>query len=246
MGRFEPRWVPLALAAVLMLPGCSDSEGGDTETSDLIPDFRVIANPSGTLAFARLESSTLLNVRLPDADDLRVTAGDQDKLMGYAVDPVNGSYYTTTLVTPDAGQDIVFSVERDGAANAPNSHVSMPTPIQLTAPSVGTVIATGTQVNVSWSPSGLADEVTIVMTTTSCSGGGSTAPHGTLITGDPGTAAVAVPPSILPLSLPFGGSCAVNLRVERTRYGTPDPAFASGGSVIARQVDVRQVFVEPE
>src|SRR5512134_2049432 len=109
MGRLERRSGQALLAAFLLLLGCSDQEGGDTPTSELTPDFRVIANATTTSVFARMQSEALPSIRLPDGDELRVAAGTQDKAMGYAVDPVNGNYYTTSLVAPDLDEPIIFS-----------------------------------------------------------------------------------------------------------------------------------------
>jgi hypothetical protein len=246
MGRLD-RWSSqVCLASFLVLQGCSDPEGGDTATGDLSSDFRVIANPSTTTVFARLQSEALPSIRLPDGDELGVATGAQVKVMGYAIDPVNGNYYTTSLVAPALDQNIVISLTRDGAANAPDSRVTMPAAVRLSAPTIDSVIVVGTTMEVSWAPSGTDDDITIVLSTTECTGGGSTAPQGTEIVGDPGTASIVIPASLLPASLPFAGLCAVSVRVERTRFGTPDPAYAPGGTVIARQIDFRQIFVVPE
>jgi hypothetical protein len=235
------------IVATLSLAGaCADSEGGDTPTGDLTPDFRVIANPSTTNIFARLESQALPSIRLPDGDELRVTAGTQSKVLGYALDPVNGPYYTAQLVAPAVDEAVVFSLTRGGASSAPDSRVSMPAAIRLSAPTVDTVVETGSTLDVVWGPAGTGDQITIVLTTTECSGGGSTTPITTTVTGDPGAATIPIPTSLLPPGLPFDGLCAVSVRVERTRVGTADPAFASGGSVIARQIDFRRIYVVPE
>ena len=246
MGR-PKRWSSqVFLATFLLLQGCSDSEGGDTATGDLSPDFRVIGNPSTTSVFARLQSDALPSIRLPDGDELGVASGTQNKVMGYSVDPVNGNYYITSLVAPALDEPIVISLTRNGGENAPNSRVTMPAAIRLSAPTIDTVIFVGTTVQVSWAPSGTDDDITIVLTTTECTRGGSTAPQGTAIVGDPGTATLVIQASLLPAGLPFGGSCAVSVRVERTRFGTPDPAFKPGGSVMARQIDFRRIYVVPE
>lgn len=236
----------LALAAAALSLGCMNSDGGDTPTDQLTPDFRVIANPSTTTVFARLGNEDLLSIRLPDGDELRVASGTQEKALGYAVDPVNGAYYTGLLVAPALDEPVVFSLNREGEADAPNSRVTMPASMRISAPAADTLVLAGSDLIISWEPSGTADDISIVLSTTSCTGGGSTAPRGWAVDGDPGTATITVPVALLPPNLPFGGSCDVSLRLERTRSGTPDPAFASGGSVIARQIDFRNIFVTPE
>lgn len=245
MGWFNLRKLGVALA-VLGVAACGDTEGGDTPTGDLIPDFRLISNPSGVVAFGLLQGLTEPNIRLQDPDRLTVTAGDQAKTMGYAVDPVNGSYYTATLAAPAPDEVIVFALSRGGAASAPNSSVTMPVRATILSPTADTIVTTGTNITVTWNPAGSADEMAVVLTTTECTGGGSTSPQETLLVGDAGTASIAVPPALLPPSLPWNGYCSVSLRLQRTRYGTPDPAFASGGTVAARQLDIRRILVIPQ
>ncbi len=229
---------PLSLLVLVAgLAGCS-GDGSDTPTSELIPAFSIIGSGTQVQAFARLSSENFPSIRLPEEDAIRVVTPAQTRTMEFAIDPFNSEYYTTQLSAIDADQPVAFSLERSDGANAPNSVVAMPFIARLDAPAENAVAFTGSTLEINWEQFTGADVVTIVLQPVECPGTAFTQ----TLTGDPGTLTITVPATILP-TFPILGACAVDVRLERQRTGTLDPAYAAGGTIFARRFDSHRIFV---
>jgi hypothetical protein len=238
----------VALPTVLLvtaLAACSDSTGGGTPTSEISPSFTVSAAPNSiTFVFGRLEAASFVSVRLPEDDALVVSAGGQLKQMRWTVDPLGGGQYAASLTQIDGGTEVNISLTRSDGEGAPSSHVTMPTGLEVSAPVAGTSVTAGQDLLIAWAPSGLPDEMQVVMRTVSCTRVGAGNTVVTTLVGDPGSVTLAVDPSLLP-PLASGEQCEVDVQVQRLSNGVIDPAFA-GGSFQARQLDlVRIVVLQP-
>ena len=238
-----------AVPTVLLVTGlaaCSDSTGGSTPTSEISPHFSVSAAPNSiTFVFGRLEAQGFASVRLPDNDALIATAAGQVKQMRWTVDPRGGGQYASSLTQLDAGTVITISLSRGDGGDAPTSQVTMPAALSVTAPLAGVSVTAGDNLLVAWAPSGMLDQVQVVMRAVQCTRSGAGNTITTTVVGDPGSATVSVDPSLLP-PLASGEQCEVDVEVQRVSYGTVDPAFADGGTFQARQLDaVGIVVLEP-
>lgn len=238
-----------ALSTVLLaggLSGCSDSTGGSTPTSQIVPQFAVSSLPSSvTIAFGQLQAEGFASIRLPDDDELRVSAAGQEKAMRWTVDPLGGGYYSASLSELAAGSSVTISLLRGDGANAPASTVTMPEAVNVTAPQPDTVFVTNNNLTVKWTPSGSSSAMAVRIRTISCDRPGAGQEDVTPVVGDPGTATVFVSDQLLPPLNP-GEGCSVDVMVERANSGTVDDAFADGGSIMGRQVDaVRIRMLQP-
>ena len=235
-----------AMPTVILVAGvaaCSDSTGGSTPTSELTPDFSISASPNTiTFVIARLEANQFATVRLPDSDVLGVTAAGQAKQMRWSLGALGAGYYAASLTQLDPGTTITIALSRSDGGNAPNSQVTMPEPVNLTAPVAGEAATAGDTLVVSWSPSGTADQIQIVLRSVQCTRPGAGATQTASVVGDPGTAKVLIDPGLLPPLNP-GEQCDVDVQVQRARLGTVDPAYAAGGVIQARQLDVVRIVV---
>ncbi len=227
------------VALTAFLAGCS-GDGSDTPTNEIIPDFSIIGSGSQVQAFARLSSENFPSIRLPSEDALRVITPSQTRMMEFAIDPFSSEYYTTQLTSVDPDQPVNFSLDRGDGTDAPNSVVDMPFQARLNAPSEDAIVFTGATLDIAWEQFEGADVLTVVLQPVECPG---TAFIQT-VTGDPGMLTITVPPSILP-SFPILGACGVDVRLERQRAGTLDPAYAAGGTIFARRFDSRRIFIAP-
>lgn len=236
----------MAVPTVLLVAGlgaCSDSTGGSTPTSAITPTFSVSAAPNSiTFAFGRLEATGFASVRLPDDDALVVSAAGQVKTMGWTVEPLGGGQYAASLTQLDPGTVVTFGLNRQDDESAPNSQVTMPQVVNLTAPLEGAVTTAGTNLLVTWSPSGTTDAMTVILRTAVCDRPGAGYTLTTAIEGDPGSATVYVDPGLLP-PLASGELCEVDVQVQRVSNGTVDPAYAAGGIIQARQLDAVRILV---
>ena len=231
---------------VLLLAGagaCSDSTGGSTATSAITPDFSVSASPNNlTIVLGQLQAAEFASVRLPDDDALTVSAAGQEKLLRWTLGALGGGLYSASLTELDPGALITIALTRGDGGNAPNSQVTMPLPIDLTAPVSGALATAGTNLVVGWTPSGTPDEIRILLRTVLCSRPGAGTTQTATVVGDPGSATVFIEPDLLPPLNP-GEQCDVDVQVQRTRFGTVDPAYAAGGTILARQVDAATIVV---
>ena len=233
----------LLLAAAV---ACSDGTGASTPTSAIVPDFSISAAPNSiTFVLGRLEADGFASVRLPDNDALVASAAGQVKLMRWTIASLGGGYYSASLTQLDPGTAINIALTRGDGGSAPNSQVTMPEPIGLTAPVAGALATAGTDLLVTWNPSGTADQIQIVLRSVQCTRPGAGATQTATVAGDPGSATVLIEPDLLP-PLASGEQCEVDVQVQRARYGTVDLGYAAGGVIQARQLDeARIVVVQP-
>ena len=239
-------WHFSALSTVLLAAGlaaCSDSTGGSTPTSLITPLYSISAAPNSiTFVFGRLQAEGFASARLPDNDALIVNAAGQVKQMRWTVEPLGGGQYAASLTQLDAGTLITISLTRSDGGDAPNSQVTMPLGLGVTAPLAGASVTAGDDLLVSWAPSGTTDQMQIVMRSVQCTRSGAGNQIVAAVTGDPGSATVVVDPSLLP-PLASGEQCEVDVQVQRLVYGTLDPAYAEGGTMLARQLDAVRILV---
>jgi len=233
----------LTVMLVAGLVACSDSTGGSTPTSEITPDFIISASPNNlTIVLGQLKAAEFASVRLPDDDALIVSAAGQEKLLRWTLVAQGGGLYSASLTELDPGTVITIALTRGDGGNAPNSQVTMPVPIDLAAPVAGALATAGTNLVVAWTPSGTPDEIRILLRTVLCSRPGAGTTQTATVVGDPGSATVFIEPDLLPPLNP-GEQCDVDVQVQRTRFGTVDPAYAAGGTILARQVDAATIVV---
>jgi hypothetical protein len=234
--------VPTVLL-VAGLAACSDGTGGSTPTSSITPDFTISASPNSiTFVLGQLKADQVASVRLPDDDALTVSAAGQEKLLRWTLGAQGGGLYSASLTELDPGTVITIALTRGDGGNAPNSQVTMPLPIDLTAPVTGALATAGTNLSVAWTPSGTPDEIRILLRTVLCSRPGAGTTQTATVVGDPGNATVFIEPDLLPLLNP-GEQCDVDVQVQRVRHGTVDAAYAAGGTIQAQQADKVTIVV---
>lgn len=228
------------------LAACSDGTGGSTPTSGLIPDFSISASANTiTFVIGSFAADQFASVRLPDSDVLTVTAAGQAKPMRWSLGPLGSGYYAASLTQLDPGTVITIALSRGDGGNAPNSQVTMPESVNLTAPGAGARAVAGNALEISWSPSGTSDQMQVVLRSVECTRAGAGATQTTPVVGDPGTVSVVIDPGLLPPMNP-GEQCDVDVQVQRATQGVLDPAYAAGGVMQARQLDeVRIVVIQP-
>ena len=219
-----------AMPTVMLAAGlaaCSDGTGGSTPTSQIVPDFSISAAPNTiTFVIGQFAADQFSSIHLPDNDVLSVSAAGQDKPMRWSLSPLGSGYYAASLTQLDPGTTITIALTRSDGGNAPDSQVTMPEPLALTAPAEGIIESAGNNLEVSWNPSGTADQMQVVLRSVRCTRPGAGATQTVAVVGDPGSATVLIDPELLP---PLGPG-----RTVRGRRAGAAGAAGHGGPGVCR------------
>lgn len=232
--------LPLAIGAAGALAGCQTTSSADVDTSGIWADFWIQAPGDGratvyaTLRVGGATSNTY--VELQAGESLTVAAAGQSQTLqanrSVILDAIS---YSSKLATDAEGTEVEIALHRTKDAGAPRSVVTLPKPLEVTAPAAGASVSkAGDGLTITWAPSGGPDPVTVSVT------GGCIEAYEATPAGDPGTFTLA--PGAL-AKTPEGAAdhCEGTVSVTRKRAGTLDPAY-KGGRIDARQV--RQVKVQ--
>ncbi len=225
------------LVAAAVLAACGSEESSrDMPTSDWQPDFRIVSSAAGTDVTVRLLLSRTRTVRLEAGDVFRARIDTTTNALLYVHDALLGDVYQQNFPPARDGSGVLIVLDRAGiATDAPNSTGTMPVRPAASSPEAGSAVPAGSAVTLDWTPSGTGDALSIGLAATICSNGANGSGTTLSVTADPGTAQVTLDATLLPASLPSGGSCQYQLYVDRTRAGVPDPAFRAGGQVRVTQ-----------
>jgi hypothetical protein len=219
--------LPLASAA------CTDLQSADLKTAGMSAYMTVSADGSG-----QTQVSTKLYVDNNGTDYVTLSSGDtlvasvagqsqtmsQSNVLGivtyaasFSGQDVSGAAYTVALRRTAAGD-----------VSAPNSACSLPVAYTIATPAAGSTFSRANDaITVNYGQGSAGDAVNY-----SLSGSCITEPSNATVSGDPGTFTLARG-SILGLQgqAPSQTSCQVALTITRTRGGTLDPAYGSGGQI---------------
>lgn len=236
--------VPLAtrpagvrLLAAIVLAACGTEESSrDMPTSDWRPDFRIVSSAAGTDVTARLLLGPSRTVRLEAGDIFRARIDTTTNALHYVHDALLGHVYEQDFPPARDGSAVLIELDRAGiATDAPSSTGTMPVRPAASSPEAGTTVPVGSTVTLDWTPSGTTDALSLGLAVTTCSNGAHGGGTTVSVTADPGSAQVVLDATLLPASLPSGGTCQYQLYVDRTRAGIPDPAFRTGGQIRVTQ-----------
>jgi hypothetical protein len=210
------RWALLTLSTAAL--ACTESvESSDIRTSGVYPEFRVVADGSGTSeASARLkvggnDSNTFLDLR--DGDRIEVSAGGETRVLNIE----NDHRYSTRFPIDAAGTEFVFAfIRSDQDESAPSSVVSLPEPFALAMAATEASRVSAAVGYLHWDVAG------------DCvwSEEGETPDDGSHSLGAEEVHAPASDET---------ESCSVQLTARRGFSGTLDPAFTEGGENVAYQ-----------
>ena len=223
--------LPVALFA------CTESvESTDVRTSGIYPEFRVVADGSGSSQVsARLkvggnDSNTYLDLR--DADRLEVSVGEDRRTL----DETSAQRYTAAFPVDAAGTEFVFTFIRgEDDEGAPRSVVVLPEPFQLEMATTEASRAAD-DVAFNWDPPSSGDMRWDLDGDCVWNEGGSTP--------DDGTHTISSE-QVRALSNDDTKSCTVELTVDRSLSGSLDPAFTEGGENRAFQSRTRSFTSTP-
>jgi hypothetical protein len=207
---------------------CSeDVDSDDVRTSGVYAEMEVVAEGDGsstvTVDLTVGGSNSNTHLEMAGEDELTATVGDETQTLRQ-----RGNVYETTFGV-DA-EDTEFTVaflrgaEDEGA---PDSHVTLPAPFEITAPESGAAVSRAEGVVVTWEPSG-ADDSMAYRLNGDCIflESGDVADSGSLDLG---------PSDFDPHSGDEETTCSAELCIDRTRRGSLDPAYGEGGRIEAVQ-----------
>jgi hypothetical protein len=225
-----------SLAFVIALAACAQAKSGDVKTDAIYASISVDANGDGTsrartsLKVGGSTSNTFLD--LTDGDTLLASA-DTTQQVQRKESSLGVIWYDTTFSTAVADATYKISLMRTGAAgscnatSAPNSHVTLPAPFTLTAPTAGSAVARTAAINVTWT--GPAPEQMHLTAEGLC-----VQPFSLDVPGGATSATIAAG-ALKDLDAKKPASCEVTIALSRSRNGVLDPNYGSGGRITATQ-----------
>lgn len=211
---------------------CTTLNSNNLATSGMSAHMKVSADGTGqsrVSATLNVDNNSTDYVNLTSGDSLTATALGQTRTM--AQNNVLGVVsYDTSFSSADAsGTVYTIDLQRSKETSAPSSHCTLPVSFAISAPAPGSAYSRANDaITVSYSNGGQSDPMSL-----SISGCVSY----TLPFSDASAGSVTIAKG----SLQAGGSsattsCEVTLTITRSRAGTLDNAFGSGGEITCEQV----------
>jgi len=211
---------------------CTSLNSNDLATSGMSANMNVTADGTGqsrVSATLHVDNNATDYVNLTSGDSLTATALSQTRTM--AQNNVLGIVsYDASFSSADAsGTLYTIGLQRSKETSAPSSHCTLPSSFAISAPAPGAAYSRANDaITVSYSNGGQPDPMSL-----SISGCISY----TLPFSDTSPGSVTIAKGALQAgSSSATGSCEVTLTITRSRAGTLDPAFGSGGAITCQQV----------
>jgi hypothetical protein len=220
------------LIAALAAAGCTDLQSSNIKTSGMSAHMTVISDGSGqttVTAWLHVDNNATDFVTLSSGDTLAATAGTQTQSMSESNFAGDVSYSTTFSSENASGTVYTVALHRASDTSAPGSTCTLPAPYTITSPAVGSTVSVANDIAVTYGAAGTNDSVSYSMSGPCIQG-----QPGTSLGGDPGTFVIphtSIQTADAGAALP----CQVTLSVDRSRVGTIDPAYGSGGDISCDQ-----------
>ncbi len=227
---YFPVATSIALAFPLACAACTDIKSADLRTAGMSAYMTVVADGSGqTTATTQLnvDNNATDFVTLSSGDSLVASVSAQSRTMVENNSLGDVSYAASFSGADSSGAEYTVAFHRNSDVSAPDSTCSLPPPCTISTPPAGSTFSRAkSDIVVDYGPGGSSDAVTYSLSGDCVSG-----PTNATMNGDPGTLTLSRG-SILPVEgQPANQACDVTLTVSRTRFGTLDPAFGSGGQI---------------
>lgn len=225
-----------SLMLVLAIPAtfaCERIDSSDIRTAGVEPIIQATALGNGkTSVSAELRVGGALSnnfLDLSEGDQLNIKSDDEELVMTRNVSLLNQVYYTAELEGDNEDKAIEISFIREADESAPSSTVTMPASFTLTAPESGLALVGSTDdLAIAWDNAGKTDPLQLYIVGTCIDS------HKETLEDD---GAHVVPANTLTLDEDQGSNeCELTVTLERTRTGSLDAAFASGGEIQATVV----------
>jgi hypothetical protein len=232
--RTAPAWsIAVSCFAGVAAAGCTTLASSDLKTAGMSAQMTVVSDDSQqttVTAWLHVDNNLTDFVTLSSGDTLSATAGTQTQAMTED-DVLNDVSYGTTFSSENAANTVyVVALKRAADTSAPNSTCNLPAPFQITAPAAGVSLSRSTDISVSYGPGGTNDAVSYTLSGSCIEG-----PTGESVNGDPGTFTISHTTITTPAGTSPSQPCQATLNVKRTRTGTIDPAYGSGGDISCTQ-----------
>lgn len=229
MGTMKHLGSTLLVLACGLAGGCGVSDSSSLLTKGMSAEITAAAHDDGTtLVTASLFDGVpeqLIFVDLAPGDQLVATSGGTSMTLE-KTQLLTIVSYSATFPNGNEGDTFDVDFQRTVDNGAPHSTATLPAPFTLGT--VPTSSPRGSDLTITWSPSGTADQMAweatgdCIQTATGS------------IPGDTGS--YTIPGSTIMVTQGSGDTqCMVTLTLLRKRPGTLDPAFGKGGDIIGEQ-----------
>lgn len=240
----------LLFCTTILIYGCSTTSSENVKSQGIYAFIVVEAvdnTATGVAVTLNVGSATGTALILNGSDSLIATARGVTQTLTKTRDVFGLVYYITTFNFNVPGTEVVVSLSRPQDTSCPNSHVLMPDPFTVTAPSSGQSFNSQDTITVNWTPAApAAGTINIDISTRCTAADGSRVDYSKSLTpGDTGTTSIPVA-SVLPVdSYDRTQACTCNVDVSRTADGILDPNYGEGGAIMADQSRMVSLVLHP-
>jgi hypothetical protein len=211
--------------------GCASTESTDVRTSGVYVNYLAENSGSSTKVSAVLrvgEATSNTFLQLVSGEKVVVSSEGQSQTLT-EVNLLSAYSYVGTFTSAAENVEYVFNFDRaEDTDDAPNSRARIPSAFTLSAPTAPT-ISRASPITVAWAPSGTTDKMTVEVS------GDCINTRVYSVTADPGTFTINAG-DVQPRVNGSSEACSAKVAVRRSRAGTLDPAFTSGGTITGVQL----------
>jgi len=213
---------------------CTDLQSSDLKTAGMSATMSVTGDGTGATSVTaqfNVDNNGTDFVNLSSGDSAAATAGSQTRPMSESNALGDISYQASFTGLDAAGTEYIIALNRTSDVSAPSSTVTMPSPFNITAPTSSSTFSRATgDIVVTYDTPGSSDSMSWTVSGTCVNGASG------VVSGDTGMFTIAHGNLVLPGGGASSGTCQATVTLTRSRSGTIDPHYGSGGSIIAQHV----------
>lgn len=229
-------------SAVLLISSCAQVDSDVLRTAGIHADIRVEATGTGStnivVDLTVGSGITATQVDLASSDVLTATAGGQVQTFSQKEDITGDLEYRASFPFDTADTLLTVSLDRLDDVDAPNSYVTLATPITITAPTNGASFGASSNMDVTWNAVQTVNGTIGFYIDVSCptTVGTSSASWGSSRIPDDGIESVSITNLVNQATAngnyPLTGNCNGAVHLVRTNTGSID-SHLGGGSISA-------------
>jgi hypothetical protein len=216
--------------------GCTDLQSSDLKTAGMSTTMSVTGDGTGQTTVTaqwNVDDNGTDFVDLSSGDTAIAKVGALSQTMTESNALGDISYQTAFSGEDSGGTVYTIALQRTSDVSAPSSTVTMPSPFTITTPTSSSSFSrANADIVVVYSSAGSPGGTMSWTVSGICVNGSASG----VVSGDTGTFTIARGSLLPPSGGGAGGTCQATLTMTRAQYGSVDPSYGSGGSIVAQHV----------